>query len=817
MIFETSNEIKGLFKFFRKHISFVGFEVEDFYHFLTVNVIDDKPLTLENLVNSIINDSQSGNRSIPNVPEKRKRALQSIEKDWDGITSLYKKYEHNIPSDMHITDLIINFCHIALSKETLKFARSYSKHKLKSGSFNTTFGRDEDVRCLQIMLKEHKKVIVSGEPGIGKSRFVKYYLMKEKITNYYYIDLDELYDIKYTLNHIQFVDSYGNTFWGGVEELQSQNLSSATLIIDNMYYFPDKSLRYLELLSKMHMDIIVIMLSPLKTESFQVYELPKLSEEDLPIIFEANSGFAFPNEELREQLFKETGHNTLLVSLTARLCNAKSELLSKKSTTMILQDALEYMKYPDAHNHPDAKVTFKFDYTGYRGKVNAISHMKLEYLKSFKFSQPEQYDYLKWLSCFGSAWLPIDFVARIIPDYHKKCLDLLYNMGFIFLTEDALQLSPLVSRAAYAIGIPKPARKEFDVIVKNLIQFLKDYDESLSIPYLSDVLLIFIETLYEKIDAKNNPNQYTTSKKFEVWQNLIYLIREYYYQCGDYFLADRVTSLIKYPQALKNLHSPIDPQLFYLSSNVRRESLMKEISDQFDNLCSSISKTSEYSEQINIIPFLTQRLDDIILLLCITDKNILYMRDYTLFDYRYKLITAIPELMHYIVSSHMPDEIIRYYNLCYQLEVHPNPLLYDFISCLPTIKQWNNINYRIRGTAYVLFRLSLFIHGICANMKYPYPQSVPPTLFESFLIPEMDYLHEQIQKCRLIPIQTFRICFYAYISIATVQHCLLSSEMAPKRSGKEAFNAEYIKELVSRCILSKEEKDGFIAKIYEVL
>ena len=80
----------------------------------------------------------------------------------------------------------------------------------------------------------------------------------------------------------------------------------------------------------------------------------------------------------------------------------------------------------------------------------------------------------------------------------------------------------------------------------------------------------------------------------------------------------------------------------------------------------------------------------------------------------------------------------------------------------------------------------------------------PTQLFQSLLVPKIKYLHEQICSCKLIPINTFRICIYTYISATMIRYCISSTY---KLTIPAIVTTNDIKELVNRSLLSKDELD----------
>lgn len=797
---------------------YIDINEDDFNYYLMNNIKSNNMSTTASNVNRYKTFSlESFISNIIKTPEKRQHILKSILNDKERIIALYTKHNLKMPSSTQSDILLTELFYIALAQNAQKFARSFSNHKLKPDTFKATLGRQSDAIQLKSVLEQYHKVIVSGELGSGKSRFIKYCLTEWNINDYCYISYDNQNDIETNLHQIQYIDLLGDTYWGSKHELRSNVFSSSILIIDNMYDSPNLSAE-LEWLSELNINIIVITINSIKTDSFYLYELPKLPDKELLQIFITDSEFPVLNKKLQELLLERTGNNVLLITLIAKLYRKIIKSASDKTPSDVLQNILEQLEYPDSHFDSKQVFRYKHEYTNYDKTLDIIGHMKSVYNKAFKQTESTLHNYMKWLSCFGCAQLPLAFLSYIIPDYQKEDIVALHKMGIISLSEDSLQLSPLVSYAAFAVELPKPVQSDFNGIFDRLILFLETYDDTLSIPYLSNTLLTFAQTMYNQMPAQNNPKQTTTSKKFEKMQDLIYLIYYYYNQNGDSFIADKVISIIKYPDNLKNSHSSMDIPFFGLGNNMLRETAPTEIMNQIDNLYSCISEYSELPNHMNPLHFYINIFDLYIGLFCIDNFHIYYMKDKRFLIFQKELITAMKKLVCYISSLrhdsfHITDEKIRYYQLCYQLIASPEPLLNNFINCLSEIREWKNTNYRIRGTAFVLSQQSLYIYWVYINEDRLNPYCYGSSkLFEDFLVPKILYLRDQINSCKFLPIHTFKQCLYAYINIAILQRCLSSIAHADEQTSAVLSIADFHK-LLSTGILNKDELNAALETI----
>lgn len=691
--------------------------------------------------------------NIINNPENQQKMIQAILSDTKSIIALYTKHNLKVPSSTKSETLLCELFYIALAQKAQKFARSFSNHKLKPDTFKTTIGRHSDAVQLKSALEQYHKVIVSGDLGSGKSRFIKYCLTEWNIDDYCYICYDNQDDIKTNLHQIQYVDLYGDTYWGSEHELRSNIFSSSLLIIDNMYNSLNLSAE-LEWLSELNINIIVITIATVKIDSFYLYELPKLSDNDLLQIFTIDSGFSIFTKELQGLLLEKTGNNVLLIALIAKLYKKIIKSTPAITPSAMLQSILDQMEYPDSQFNSKQVFRYKHEYTNYDKTLDIIGHIKSVYNKVFVQADSTLHNYMKWFSCFGCAQLPLAFLSSVIPNYQKEDIVALHKMGLISLSEDFLQLSSLVSYAAFAVELPKATQSDLKDIFDRLILFLKTYDDTFSVPYLSNILLTFAQTMYTKMPVQNNPKQATTSKGFEQWQDLIYLIYYYYNQNGDFFIADKVISIIKYPDNLKNSHSYMDIPFFDLENKTLKETSTTEISNRIDNLDSCISEYSELPDYMDPHHFFINAFDLCAGLFCIYNFHAYYMKDMSFWIYQeklMKLITAMGKAVRHISSQqhgtfHITEEKIRYYQLCYQLIASSEPLFNNYINCLSEIKQWKNINYRIRGTAFVLSQQSLYIYLVYINEDRLNPYCCGSSkLFEDFLVPEILYLRNQIK------------------------------------------------------------------------
>ncbi len=794
-----------LYEFIRKHIT--GISQEAFYDSLVESrkSVEGKQQTIT--LNSFFSNAMPNN---PHYDEFRRSVLN----DRKNISALYNTYIQDNSSDIKIISMLIELFNQCLAKNDSRFSRSFCRQHLKPASFTATKGREKDALHLKDLLDKYHKIIIYGEPGIGKSRFIKYFLTKWNINDYCYISYDNSTDLKANLHQIQYMDLFGNAYYGSEYELKEERFSSSLLIIDHMYFFHDLSSE-LGLLSQFSINILVVTLYPVKAESFYLYELPRLSRNDLLRIFTADSEFSISDSVLLEDLFAITGESALMISLIAKLYKKTRETTSEESPSVPLETILHQLEYPNNHMDEKSVLVFrhKHEYTGYDKTLDMIGHIKSVCKKSLKFVDPAAKDYMKWLCCFGAYPLSLDFVSRLIPDYQESCLETLHGMGLVDITDGMLKISPLISFAVFADQNPKPKQKEFAGIFNNLTYFLRTYEETLSVPYLSNALLALVNTLYKKIPFQHNPGQKTVAEQFENWQELIALIYNYYHQYGDYYAAEKAASSINYPDLISK-HSYFDACFFHLGNNMQQEAFVKNIPDEIDSLCNNMSANPHEAASADFTYYMINAMDTCVGLYC-NDILHSYGKNAKPSCLRYRSICVLWKILKLAtqqleIKLHLPEEKLKYYSLCHQLMCSFSTSPVDCLQPLQNVKKFKNINYRIRGTAFLLFMQSHYLHWLYDNEEFILPGcGGPAQLFQSLLIPEMEDLQEQIRRCMLIPIHTFRICMFSYIKAGMVRYSL--KKEYPDIS--VAVTADNIKELFNRSFLAKEEIDGVLKNI----
>lgn len=726
----------------------------------------------------------------------------------DEISNLYAKFHISIPNKQDTEHLLLRLFSICLIGRIPKLFASYENQKLKPATIKSTLGRNNDEKKLYKMLNQHNKVIVSGEHGIGKTHFIKYCLntwKKDFCYICYEISMDN------TLRKIRYTDINGYEYEDASDSsLFNEQFSSSLLIIDNMSY-SDNFYDDLKYLAQMSINIIIITTASIPQDIFHGfchYKLPLLPENILYKIFENNSGLSLTDPNLKKSLSSYTLNNTLLVSLIASQCkklhNSPSVSQNSKSIIETVLSQLEHLNKHMDFNTSD-KNTFKHQYN--KKTLNLLGHIKSVYNTIWNSSEENvtAKEFMKLLCLFGWSPIPIKFIEHVLPSYDNKVLLELTKMGLIMVTGEYVQIPSLLSHAFFASEILSPiAYKE---IVSSLSKFLYEYDQTLDVPYLSDALFIFFISLYEDIPAQNNPSQSTTADYFESWQQLGYLIINYYNQNGAPKRALKVNETIKYPDTLKNRHNAFDKQIMTLNSQMQTESESDNMVSHIDHLIHTLDTTILPNESPIIqIPLILNALDTALNRLCLLFLDMTNISDSAVTNCLYVLkefLTSTPKS-----PSLLSNEQLLFYQSCYSLitaylsnnfNVFQRHYLYNFSSI-------KNKNYTLCALAFFIFWQS----------HYTYVKR-NENIFKESTIQYISQLNCLISDCELIPAQTFRLCLSSYIKAAMVQHTFISCGALKLSESIDFFNINILRNLFIRCNLTKNNIDEITENVESVL
>ena len=769
----------------------------------------NQQLKLDNLIREISDTSSYINATKNSLYNKK-----------DDILNLYKKYEIPTTFEADIEHLLLNLFTECITEKSSRLFSLKQNPRLKKSTIASTLGRSEDSERLRNRLDQYHKIIISGQLGSGKSRFIKYCLGIWNLKDYCYINYDT--NINNTLHKITFRDCYDYEYFDLLlnKDLSDPRYSSALLVIDHMY-FSDNIFSELEQLAPLPLNIIVITLSNINVTSFYNFELPTLSDDTLQEIFESYTKISLRNKKIMNKLFCITQRNICMISLIIRLCKKFSPEESSGILTQILSrlsilndhlipnlnlekntiDTTSYLSYTP-------KLDRKFKISNNAETLNLIGNVKTIYNEIRDHLDDNAKEHMKYLCCFGWEPVPCEFYKIIFPSYSEDTIHKLYEMKLLELMNENIQLSPLIAHAVVAVEKPDPP--DFNILVDNIIQFLTEYDYALSVPYLSNILSVFVHTLYDNVRAENYTNESEKTEGAKKRKFLLYMVYEYYNQIGDYVLAKDILELINSVN-LRDGYNPIDIQLFCISNELQMATTIKPLlANKLDEICHAISGNYNPDNPFNATNTIINALDLIIGLYCTNFFSLLYEQN-DLVQYQEtltKVMNIILRKINLIPNNpeiSIDNEKMKYYKLCnhFMIKAFSKP---DKITVyIQNIKQWKNINYRIRGIAFLLFMQNFHIY--CLTYTEQKTPNFLRSFFESKIMPQINYMSDLIKKCNLIPVQTFKLCYYCYISTAIIQHYFLALHYIDRESFPDLSIIDKIRILINLTLISKEDLD----------
>lgn len=739
--------------------------------------------------------------------KQRLLSLQNQKK----IVALYAKYQPELPCHDNPEQLLLNLFRECITEKTYLFP-SYKKQYLKPKTMAKIAGRENDCDELKRILNQHKHILLSGELGCGKTRFIEYYISKEKPEDCYYVSYQE--NLNTTLGTIKFDHSYFNN--GDISMLKNQKYKDALLVIDNMQFSKDIKADLKEL-SSYAIQVVAITANNTSSSDFRTFKLSDLSDDDICNIFELYSEITLSNPQ-RKELCTISKKNVLLVSLIAGLCKKLNQQISNSTPqNKIIDIILSKMKKSiDIDTKKDQKIDLKYKHTYDKENLGLIGHIKAAYRAYYENINDTMSQFLEYLCCFGWSPIPMLFTEEIFtstfenaPSYNniQELIADLAEWNLIKITDNHILISPLIVHAV--IATHKPVPEKMTDIIENLCNFLTNYSDTLSVPYLSDTLFRFVQTLYDDVKTINNATQITTSKIFEKWQDLLYLIWNYYQYIGSFNLANEISNLIKYPDELQSKYNSWENKLFNLSMNIHTHAT-NELVSQIDNMTdtpqdnvNAIAITNFYISMFN---HTLKQLFENELQAYLNTNSVLVKPDN---------IAYLRKGMGQIIShSNLPenriffsDEQISFFNLCYWL-LYKNYHLSgeypkDFIDSYNSIDSWKNVNLQIQGTAYILYRQNRYCY-----CKQDFP------IFANSVLLKTETLNKLINNCNLIPGQTFYLCFYVYILVAATHFAF---QKVQNKTMPVFPLTEYIYSLLERTIIAQEELINIMETLNSVL
>lgn len=715
------------------------------------------------------------------------------------LRKLYEKFSLPYSDSENSEQLFSKLFTACITEKSPCLFSSQKKQQLKPATLKNTLGRSEDSKNLLQCLNQYHKIIISGQHGSGKSRFLQYCLSTWETPDYCYVSY--INGLKSLKKSIPFYRDKKQNSITSFEDFKNNSYSSSLLVIDHMNESDDFT-GELEELASYSINVIVITTSNMSSNSFHTFRLSPMPDEILMNIFKNTSGISLTDKE-QELLFDITQRNVLLISLIAgqykqlvRKSTDSSEFLSKLLSCF---DNTLSVHFPLAS---DQSSTYKHPYT--KKTLDILGHIKSIYANFIDKHKEDKYRCtMRFLCCFGYSMISISFLrlfsnsklfsnSELFFIYDPQVIDELSDIGWIIKTDSAIQLPSLIARAVFAVENPTVA--DCYDLINEMNDFLANYDQTLNIPYLSNNLFIFASSIHTKIKVKNNPNQNQASTEFENWQNLIYSIYNYYLENGNFSLAEKIVQMIFYPN-MPHKHSELDPSFFQFSIHMSKQSWIREIPKEADRLAVTI-ENNETLLYANTAPFLIASMDIVIYLYCnlffihyndIQPDNTTTWNIDDLKSYRFTLFNFIGKILHDIPNPAM-NKISRlsipqyeYYQLCHTLMNSPEcissylfkPLIQEdniaasvsdnLISRLFTE---TNANYRIRSIAFTMFMRSIYRK----DLQFRSHSSVYPVDPEMLILSircDINELHKQIIACEHIPWHTTWICLYCYLQLIT--------------------------------------------------
>lgn len=777
-------------------------------------------LTLKNLIK--INSDRD-----PKILRSAEALLLSMQNELLDLCSKYSLPHTDTDNAGQLLNKLFTAC-ITEKKYPCIFA-SQKKQQLKPATIKETVGRSDDSKNLLYCLTQYHKIIISGQPGSGKSRFVQYCQSTWGIQDYCCVSYNS--NLETTKENILFYKN-GDTS-ASLDDLRDESYSSSLLVIDHMNDSQNLS-KELNELASYAINIIIVTTTALSSDEFHAFTLSPLSDDTLQSIFETSSGISLKDED-RDLLFQVSQKNVLLISLIA----GQYKQIAKQSPehSIILHQLLSSLDNTlSVHLPSTGNYTYTYKHQHDKKALDLLGHIKSIYANfaaKYKETNPLRRT-MRFLCCFGYSVIPLSFL-KLFSEYDQNAIDALSDMGWILKTDSTIQLPSLIARSAFACEIPS-VTDCFEVIDK-MADFLKDYDQTLSIPCLSNILFVFVCSINAKVKAKNNPGQKRVSAKFENWQDLIYSIYYYYLENGNFQLAEKITQMIYYPN-MSHKHNKLDPSFFRLNIHMSLQDWIEKIPEEVDKLAALI-ENDETLLYASTAPFLITSMDNAIYLYCscffayyngIYTGNVDKLNIEDLKSYRFTLFNTIGKILHdlpnpkYNGNTKISLPQYEYYQLCHTLMSSPEcisshlfePLIQEStitssvsVDLVSQLCSETNANYRIRSIAFTMFMRSIYRKDLQFRLSASEYLTAPVNLIFTIRC-DISKLYEQITDCEHIPWHTTWICLFCYLQLMAELSALYRKS---NRSITMAYYSYMLRSLLDRSTFSEDELNEAYEKI----
>lgn len=725
------------------------------------------------------------------------------------LNILLKKYDIFIDTD-YMTNIInlLNYCF------SEKLFPNYKENSLKSTTLNHTYGFEKAVVELEKFLREHSKVIISEEPGSGKTHFIKYFLAlccqnsdnssewKGTFNDVLYVEHNG--DIANTLHTINTLKNYESE-----DDFPSAcNFSNSLLVIDCMYYRENFE-GDLEYLSSLPFKIIVITHS----ESSNIAGFcrfpffPKLTDTDLISIF-MTYGKSNNNKEAIQKNWPRiksvTCNNPFIISLLAK----QYYLLKPDSES--LNHLLTALEQPNLKH--DSNKVFRFNndtanMTGYIRKIfiNLIEMSKLNKASNDNSDTNTNLIFIAaCISYFGWEKIPISFLKKVIPcvDDFDKAIKFLNQTGILSSDLISVQMPILIVYSLQYYPISKD--NGADISYKNIMQLTKNLNNYLEKPspkdpYLGNILLHFAKILYDKVKVKNNPKQHSTSNDFELWQLLLQRICFYYHTYGNFRAEAEISKLFKFPTDIQNRSSKLNSNIIkleaflYQCKNPGTDKYVKALTDYIDSLCQLIgtelkedmkpsfqinnSKSKDLSTKfnhkyygfsiglmnsvdMNISLFFFTKLCKIVPNCWFSEKVHKWIDEFNFIDLN--SLNIYPAIKRLFPTNCDSDYQMRYYDFVSKIISKEGETKNDIIVQKDITYYMNESFYRKSNTEknFLLRGIAVSLYALYFKLQTEKYNDLPRQRINECVNNQLSRFEQGIDCCHTIQYETFRICFY---------------------------------------------------------
>ena len=280
--------------------------------------------------------------------------------------------------------------------------------------------------------------------------------------------------------------------------------------------------------------------------------------------------------------------------------------------------------------------------------------------------------------------------------------------------------------------------------------------------------------------------------------------------------------MIQYPN-LTSFHSSLDQSFLLLENSIHSkydpENIFKKLGDLLPKKIYNIKHLNFFLSCISQCNYMIGFYCNLQLCNISRNTNILEALD------------KLPKLMSYHlycpdsymqqVFTLLSEEQIKYFRISNKLMnsfLHTNTYLYDdsyFTYTFSCFEKFSGMNLRISGMAFTIFMHSLFVFNKPYDNIGPNSKSIWLLYsFTTYIAPEIKALQKQLNDCKLIPKETFRLCIFAHTIVAFIQRlCHSSVEESFKSSILEMYNIGDLKKWLDYIFLSEDEKNAVLKMI----